>query len=213
MKDQATGLANSQLSIQATMMETLELTKSTNARIPASREIELPCSTRYFSKAKSQKTITDFSARRVVHRRHEYPCPGADPGAPPWSYRNCDCEDRGLAQVRYRSSATIAPHSRQQLDKQYLIEADFTTWKTLFGQFRLLLSVTAQQQAWSLSFPTISFSKQNIVSGEAPIFKLAHRGDFRGIVELFRLGLASPNDRTIDGKTPLLVRLIASGLQ
>lgn len=202
------GLANSQLLIQATMMETLELTRLMNVLIPASRETELPSTTRCISTAKPQKTTADHCARRVVHRRHEYPCPGAEPGASPWSSKVRRCEDRGLAQVRYRSSTTIAPHSRRELDKQYLVEADFTTWKTLFGQFRFLLSVRAQQQAWSLSFPTITFSKQNIVSSEAPIFKLAHRGDFRGIAELFRLGLASPNDRTIDGKTPLLVRLM-----
>jgi len=216
MKKQVISLVDSQPALQATMLEVLEITKSVNTQLPVPVQespINEPSTSlphKFTSTVKPQVNVTEICARRVLSQRHTPPCPGVDPEAPAWSFRDCNCNDRGLAQVRYRSSTTLAPHSGRQLHNQYLVEADLTTWKTLFGQFRFLLSVKAQQQAWSLSFPIITFSKQNIVSLDAPIFKLAEKGDFRKMVELFRMGLASPNDRTIDGRTPLLVSFAAS---
>lgn len=204
-------LANSQLSIQNTMLEALCIAKSVNTQmsVPESRVKEPPTVPRYPSATRQRTNTTNICASRVLNKRHEYSCPGSELGVLPSRLKNCDCEDCGLALVRYRSSTTVAPHSGQLLDTKYLFEVDFTTWKTIFGQFRFLLSVKAQQQAWSLSLPTIAFSKQNIVSLDAPIFKFARQGNFKGMVELFRLGLASPNDRTTSGRTPLLVSLWA----
>ncbi|KAF8532484.1 ankyrin repeat-containing domain protein [Trichophaea hybrida] len=210
MKEQVVTLVNSQPALQATMLEVLDITRLVNKQLPvpvqesSSSQPSASLPPNSTSTVKPQVNVIDISAGRVLNQRHTPPCPGADPEAPEWSFQNCNCNDHGLAQVRYRSSTTVAPHSGRHLHNQYLVEADFTTWKTLFGQFRFLLSVKAKQQAWSLSFPTISFSKQNIVSLDAPIFKLAEKGDFSKMLELFRMRLASPNDRTIDGRTPLL---------
>jgi len=119
--------------------------------------------------------------------------------------RDCNCyQCWGVQQVRYMKTATVAPHSRRTMDTQYELGVDFMTWKTIFGQFRLQLWIQFRQQAWSLS-PSITLSKQNILPDDSPIFELSRNGDFAGIIDLFRRGLASPNDQTVDGKTPLLV--------
>jgi len=121
-----------------------------------------------------------------------------------------DCERCwGVRQVQYLKTATVAPHSGRTVDTQTLLLVDFVTWPTVFGRLRLLLSVRSRQEAWSLSFPSIALSKQNILPADAPIFELSRSGDFAGIVDLFRRGAASPNDRTADGQTPLSV----SGLE
>jgi len=207
MKEQVVSLVNSQPALQASLLEVLDITQSVNTRLSEqeSQRKEVSTDLPQGSMVRSRVNVAEVCARRYLNQRHTPPCPGAEPDAPASSYLNCDCNDRGSAQIRYRSSTTVAPHSGRLLDKQYLVEADFTTWKTLFGQFRFLLSVKARQQAWSLSFPIITFSKQHIVGYDAKIFDFAAKGDFNGIVELFRKGLASPNDRTIDGRTPLLV--------
>ena len=119
--------------------------------------------------------------------------------------RDCNCyQCWGIQQVRYMKTATVAPHSRRITDTQYQLAINFMTWKTIFGQFRLQLWMQFRQQAWSLS-PSITLSKQNILPCDAPIFMLSLKGDFAGIIDLFRRGLASPNDRTVDGETPLSV--------
>jgi hypothetical protein len=135
---------------------------------------------------------------------HICSCPLAIENGQQMNNTNCDCL-WGLGQSKFRNIKFAAPHTGRQRDSVYLFQTEFTTWQTMFGKFRFLLSVKAQKQAWSLSLPTISFSKQNIIPEEALIFELAHEGDFKGILKLFRKGLASPNDRTVDGRTPLMV--------
>jgi len=126
--------------------------------------------------------------------------------------RDCNCfQCWGIQQVQYIKTATVAPHSRRIMDTQYQLAVDFTTWKTIFGQFRLQLWIQFRQQAWSLS-PSITLSKQNILPRDSPIFELSRNGDFAGIMDLFRRGLASPNDRTVDGKTPLWVSCLDPAL-
>jgi hypothetical protein len=121
---------------------------------------------------------------------------------------DCNCyQCWGIQQVRYMKTAKVAPHSRRIIDTQYQLSVDFTTWKTIFGQFRLQLWMQFRQQAWSLT-PSITLSKQNILPYNAPIFELSREGDFAGIMDLFRRGLASPNDRTVDGETPLFVSFL-----
>jgi len=118
----------------------------------------------------------------------------------------CNCSRCwGVRQFGYLKSATVAAHSGRITETQYHVEVDFVSWVTIFGQFRFLLSLQSQQQAWSLGFPSITLSKQNILPVDAPIFELSRKGDFAGIVDLFRKGSASPNDRTLDGQTPLWV--------
>jgi hypothetical protein len=117
-----------------------------------------------------------------------------------------DCERCwGVRQVQYVKTATVAPHSGRTVGTQALLLVDFVSWPTVFGRLRFLLSIRSRQQAWSLSFPSITLSTQNSLPTDAPIFELSRRGDFAGIVDLFRMGSASPNDRTVDGQTPLSV--------
>jgi len=153
---------------------------------------------------------SNHAGRREFGIRHTAPCPGADPNAPLWTYANCGC-DRGHGQARYRSYRTMASYSGRTLNSKYLFEAEFTTWNTIFGKFRFTVTVKAQQQGSSWSLPCITITKQNIRSSDALVFQLAKRGDFEGLVELFRSGEASPHDRTADGWTPLLVRYSPAG--
>lgn len=65
----------------------------------------------------------------------------------------CHCSSCwGIQQVQHISMKTVTPSGRL-LGSQYLFQANIVTWKTIFEQFQLRLSMQARQQAWSLSFP------------------------------------------------------------
>jgi len=220
MKQHIISLLNTQPILQASMLEVLSISRNTQQQVE--RALERRCGRleqrfateqqphtykpEYRSSSlvsRSPKTVFEAHAGKAVCLKGHVPsCPFANR---PWiDNTNCDCS-WGLGQSRFRNIKTTTPHTGRQKESTYLFETEFTTWQTMFGKFRLHLSVKAQKQAWSLSFPTITLSKQNIVPDDALVFELAEKGDIEGMLELFRKGLASPNDRALIGATPLHV--------
>jgi len=198
------------------MLELLDLNRDTQRRLPPggdflqqsfttklqppTYELQSPSTPLI---VRTPKTVFEALAGKAVYLKGHVPsCPFAN--KPLFDNTNCDCI-WGLGESRFRNTKTRTPHTGRQKESTYLFETEFTTWQTMFGKFRLHLSVKAQKQAWSLSFPTITLSKQNIVPDDALVFKLAKEGDIEGILGLFREGLASPNDRELNGTTPLHV--------
>jgi len=177
--------------LETPMLEVLEISRNLSDGAPKSRENE------YQQSRTSGLRTPTVSGRVLLAQSMRFGRRAC--------FRDCNCyQCWGVQQVRYMKTATVAPHSRRTMDTQYELGVDFMTWKTIFGQFRLQLWIQFRQQAWSLS-PSITLSKQNILPDDSPIFELSRNGDFAGIINLFRRGLASPNDQTVDGKTPLLV--------
>lgn len=150
---------------------------------------------------------TDRGGRREFGVRHTAPCPGAEPGAPAWTYAGCGC-DRGHGGLRLRHGRAVAPHTGRTLDSHVLFEADLTTWALWWlGKFRMTLTVRAHWRPnGAFSLPSITLTRQAIRPADAPVFRLAASGDFAALVALFSARTASPHDRTDDGRTPLWVR-------
>ena len=147
---------------------------------------------------------TDQGAQREFKIRHAPPCPGADAGAAPWTHANCGC-DRAYGQFRYKTHRRIAPRAGTTLDSSYRLDADITTWDTPLGKFRFALTVQGRSLAGALSIPSVTLTRQSILPFDAPVFQLAAKGNVDGLCELFRCRLATPNDRTVDGRTPMIV--------
>jgi len=212
-------LLNNQPLLHASMLEVLDITRDTQQMQRAVERRHDLLEQRFATEpqphtykpeyrssslvSRSPKTVFEAHAGKAVCLKGHVPsCPFAN--RPLIDNTNCECI-WGLGESRFRNTKTRTPHTGRQKESTYLFETEFTTWQTMFGKFRLHLSVKAQKQAWSLSFPTITFSKQNIVPDNALVFKLAEEGDIEGILELFREGLASPNDRELNGTTILHV--------
>ncbi|KAF8539944.1 hypothetical protein BDD12DRAFT_881451 [Trichophaea hybrida] len=218
MKLYILGLLKTQSILHVNVLELLDINRDTQRRLQLGRDhLQLPFATKpqpptYEFQSRSSnlilrtpncKTSFEVVGGKSVYRKGHVPsCPFVN-NLQINDDRNCDCF-WGIGQSRFRNTKTRTPHTGRQKESIYLFETEFTTWQTMFGKFRLHLLVEAKKQAWSLSFPTITLSKQNIVPEDASVFALAEEGDIEGILELFRKGLASPNDRTIDGWTPLM---------
>jgi hypothetical protein len=216
MKLYMLSLLNAQSTLQVNMLELLDLNRDTQRGLPPGGDILQQSFTTKLQPptyelqspstpliVRTPKTVFEALAGKAVYLKGHVPsCPFAN--RPLIDNTNCDCS-WGLGQSRFRNTKTTTPHTGRQKERTYLFETEFTTWQTMFGKFRLHLSVKAQKQAWSLSFPTITLSKQNIVPDDALVFVLADKGDIEGMLELFRKGLASPNDRALNGATPLHV--------